>query len=89
MNSGDTVSVQCTISGGDLPVNTTWTVNGAPIEPYMEIITEKRGKRITILTIDSVSDKNAGLYTCFVENAAGISNHSAELVVIGNNFKFI
>lgn len=83
MNSGDTVSVQCTISGGDLPVKTAWTVNGLPIEPYMEILTEKRGKRITILTIESVSAKNAGIYTCIVENVAGIANHSAELIVIG------
>lgn len=83
MNSGDTVSVQCTIAGGDLPANVMWTLNGSPLEPYMEIITEKRGKRINNLMIDSVSDKHAGNYTCIVENSAGIAQHSAELIVIG------
>ena len=84
MNSGDTVSVQCTIAGGDLPIEVTWTLNGRPIEPYLEILTEKRGKRINILTIDSVSDKHAGNYTCVVENAAGNAKHSSELIVIGS-----
>lgn len=83
MNSGDTVSVQCTISGGDLPAEVTWTMNDRPLEPYLEIITEKRGKRINILMIDSVSAKHAGNFTCIVENAAGIAYHSAELIVIG------
>lgn len=83
MNSGDTVSVQCTIAGGDLPAEVTWTMNDRPLEPYLEIITEKRGKRINNLMIDSVSAKHAGNFTCIVENAAGIAYHSAELVVIG------
>lgn len=83
MNSGDTVSVQCTISGGDLPAEVTWMMDGRPLEPHLEILTEKRGKRINILMIDSVSDKHAGNYTCFVENSAGSTQHSAELIVIG------
>lgn len=33
--------------------------------------------------VDSVSAKHAGNYTCIAENAAGIAQHSAELVVIG------
>lgn len=85
MNNGETVSVQCTISGGDLPVQVSWTFNGAPLEPYLEIITKKLGKRINNLMIDSVSAKHAGNYTCIVENAAGVAHQSSELVVIGNN----
>lgn len=83
VNSGETVSVQCTIAGGDLPAQVTWTMNGRPLESYLEIITEKRGKRINNLMIDSVSAKHAGNYTCTVENGAGSANHSAELIVIG------
>lgn len=83
MNNGDTVSIQCTISGGDLPVQVSWTLNGSPLEPYQEIVTQKQGKRINSLMIDSVSDMHAGNYTCIAENAAGIAQHSAELMVIG------
>lgn len=83
MSFGDTVSIQCTISGGDLPVNVMWTLNKSPLEPYLEILTEKRGKRINSLSIDAVSAKHAGNYTCIAENAAGIAELSSELVVNG------
>lgn len=83
MNSGDTVSVQCTIAGGDLPLEVRWTQNGHPLEPYLEIITQKLGKRINNLIIDSVSAKHAGNYTCIAENTAGIAQYSSELMVIG------
>lgn len=83
MNNGETVSVQCTIAGGDLPLEVSWTLNGRPLEPYLEIITQKMGKRINSLIIDSVSAKHAGNYTCIAENAAGLAQYSAELMVIG------
>lgn len=83
MNSGDTVSVQCTIAGGDLPLEVSWTLNGRPLEAYLEIITQKLGKRINNLIIDSVSEKHAGNYSCIAENAAGSAEFSAELMVIG------
>lgn len=83
MSFGDIVSVQCTIAGGDLPVSVTWLLNGAPIEPQLQILQEMRGKRIYILTIDSVSEKHVGNYTCFAKNRAGHANHSAELKVNG------
>lgn len=83
MNNGDTVSIQCTIAGGDLPVHVMWTLNGRPIEPYMDIVTQKQGKRINSLVIESVGDAHAGNFTCIAENAAGTAQHSSELVVIG------
>lgn len=86
MNYGDTVSVTCTIAGGDLPLNVHWTLNGKLLESYLEIITEKRGKRINNLMVDTVAAKHAGNYTCIAENAAGVAQHSAELVVIGRNY---
>lgn len=83
MNYGETVSVQCTISGGDLPVSIMWTLNGFPLEPHLEIATEKIGKRISHLLIDSVSGKHAGNYTCIAENKAGKTQFSSELIVNG------
>lgn len=83
INFEEPVSVTCTISGGDLPINVIWTHNRAPIEPYMGILTEKRGKRIYTMMIESVKAKHAGNYTCLAENAAGIVEHTSELIVDG------
>lgn len=84
MNNGEPVSVHCTITGGDLPVNVSWTLNGLPIEPsYLDIFIEKRGHRINNLMIDSVSAKHSGIYTCIAENIAGAVQHSTELIVNG------
>uniref|UniRef100_A0A1B0DHI0 Ig-like domain-containing protein n=1 Tax=Phlebotomus papatasi TaxID=29031 RepID=A0A1B0DHI0_PHLPP len=79
MNYGETVQAQCTISGGDLPVNVTWYYNGLPLETYLGVYTEKRGNRINNLMIDSVVGKHMGNYTCVAVNRAGIVQHSAEL----------
>lgn len=83
MNYGETVQAQCTISGGDLPVNVTWYYNGLPLETYLGVYTEKRGNRINNLMIDSVVGKHMGNYTCVAVNRAGIVQHSAELRVNG------
>lgn len=83
MNYDETVSVTCTVSGGDLPIKFMWKLNRAPIEPYLEILTEKRGKRINVLMIESLKAKHAGNYTCVAENAAGVVEHSSALIVNG------
>lgn len=83
MNQDEPVSISCTISGGDLPVNVTWTLNGAAIESWHEILTEKRGKRINVLMIDSLKAKHAGNYTCWAENVAAIAHHTSQLIVNG------
>lgn len=81
---GETMSIQCTISGGDLPVNVEWTLNGSPLTMDLEILTTKQGKRINILTIESVAAKHAGNYTCVARNFAGTSEHSSVLIVNGS-----
>lgn len=83
MNYDETVSVTCTVSGGDLPINFIWLLNRMPIEPYLEVLTEKRGKRINVLMIESLKAKHAGNYTCRAENDAASVEYSAELNVNG------
>lgn len=77
------VTVQCAIGGGDLPVNIEWLLNGSPLTPDLEILTEKRGTRVNILTIDAVSAKHAGNYTCVARNYAGATEHYSSLIVNG------
>lgn len=82
INSGETVSIQCTILKGDLPLNISWSLNGAPISNN-DGITIMKMKRFSTLNIDSVQDFHIGEYTCNVKNSAGFANHSAVLNVNG------
>lgn len=83
MNYDETVSVTCTVSGGDLPINFIWLLNRVPIEPHQEILIEKRGKRISALTIESLKAIHRGNITCLAENPAGSVEYTSELKVNG------
>lgn len=85
MSFEEPVTVSCTISGGDLPMNVMWMLNRVPIESNDGILVEKRGKRIHVITIESVQAQHAGNYTCFAENAAGAAEHTSQLIVDGSN----
>lgn len=87
MNYDEPVSISCTISGGDMPINVMWMLNRSPIEQNSDILTEKRGKRINVLIIESVKAKHAGNYTCLAENAAGVAEHTSQLIVNGLIFE--
>ncbi|CAD7088390.1 unnamed protein product [Hermetia illucens] len=41
----------------------------------------KMGSRSSVLTIESVKHFNAGNYTCYGKNKAGVTNYTAELIV--------
>lgn len=81
------LSVSCTIIKGDLPVNLTWTFNDQPLNDYdrNDVTIVNNNKRVSFLSIDSVSASNAGKYTCNAENVAGIHSSSAVLVVNGTH----
>lgn len=83
MNYEETASVTCIVSGGDLPINFIWLLNRVPIEPHQEILIEKRGKRISAMTIESLKSIHRGVYTCLAENLAGSVEYSSELKVNG------
>ncbi|XP_076297109.1 Down syndrome cell adhesion molecule 1 isoform X27 [Lasioglossum baleicum] len=81
LNSGEMLSVSCTIVKGDFPVNLTWTFDDTPIDssrPDVNIITNKR---VSFLSIDSVAARHAGRYKCTASNAAGSNSHIAVLSV--------
>ncbi|XP_017132725.1 Down syndrome cell adhesion molecule-like protein Dscam2 isoform X13 [Drosophila elegans] len=81
LNYGEPASVQCTILGGDLPMNVTWLLNNATIDSFHDISFSRIGKRINVLSIESVSAHHAGFYSCHAQNKAGITAHSARLIV--------
>lgn len=83
LNYDETVSATCTVSGGDLPLNFIWLLNRNPIEPHQDILMEKRGKRISVLMIDSLKASHMGNYTCMAENTAGSAEYTSQLIVNG------
>lgn len=82
-NFADSASVQCLVTSGDLPVDFVWFANNRPIAEYFGITIAKMGKRNSVLTIDSVSAKHAGNYTCQASNKASTVNFTSELIVNG------
>lgn len=89
LNNGETASVQCIISMGDLPVEIYWLMNGNLLSNDREDIhLSKNGKRISVLTIESITAQHAGNYSCLAENKAGSINYSTELFVIGKTTEF-
>lgn len=71
------------VTSGDFPIEFKWLFNERPVSEIFGISTVKLGKRTYALTIDSVSGKQAGNYTCEASNEAGMDRYSAALVVIG------
>lgn len=80
----ETVSISCSVSAGDLPLNITWSLNGKLINSNDgDIKTVNLGKRVSSLTIDNVSAKHAGNYTCYAQNLAGSGTFTSILIVNG------
>ncbi|XP_044595819.1 Down syndrome cell adhesion molecule-like protein Dscam2 isoform X8 [Cotesia glomerata] len=81
-NSGETVAATCTVIKGDRPIEIEWALNGNPIShnnfPDISIVTSKS---VSFLTIDGVTARHVGEYTCSASNAAGGTSYSASLIV--------
>ncbi|XP_043269645.1 Down syndrome cell adhesion molecule-like protein Dscam2 isoform X2 [Venturia canescens] len=81
-NWGDTVTATCTLIKGDNPMTIEWALNGAPINrDFPDINIVNTGKRVSLLTIEAVTARHAGEYTCTASNAAGATSSSAPLAV--------
>nr|XP_034174427.1 Down syndrome cell adhesion molecule-like protein Dscam2 isoform X44 [Osmia lignaria] len=82
-NWGEAVSAVCTIVKGDLPIEMSWALNGEPISSknHGDVSISSTGKRVSLMTIDAVSARHAGEYTCTASNAAGATSFSATLAV--------
>lgn len=79
----ETVSVQCTVLSGDLPIMFSWMLNGKPITEDLKVNIAAFGKKVSVLNIDSIAGKHAGNYTCLATNVAGLSTFSTMLTVKG------
>lgn len=87
MNADDLVSLSCTVSKGDFPIEITWNFKGNPILPgRSDIVVSDNGKRIKQLAIEAVAARHAGEYTCVASNVAGSTSYSTVLEVNGTFF---
>lgn len=82
VNSGELVSVTCSVHKGDLPIEIVWYHMGKPISDGQGVVMMK-SKKVNTLTIESVHSESAGEYTCIAKNKAGVASHSAVLNVNG------
>lgn len=83
-NWGDTITVTCTVLKGDHPIQIEWALNGEPISrDHHDISIVSTSKRVSLLTIDAVTARHAGEYTCTASNVAGGTSYSASLAVNG------
>lgn len=82
---GQYITYQCTITEGDLPLNIRWTFNNQPLvnDDDRDILVSKLGRRSSVLTIENVSARHAGNYSCHGSNEAGKTSYGAQLKVIG------
>lgn len=82
-NFEDSVSVNCLISSGDMPIDIEWLFNGEPVNYFAGVNVMRGGKRISLLSIDSVHAGHAGNYSCKARNKAATDEYSAQLIVNG------
>lgn len=83
-NWGDTITVTCTVLKGDHPIQIGWALNGEPISrDHSDISIVSTSKRVSLLTIEAVTARHAGEYTCTASNVAGGTSYSASLAVNG------
>lgn len=80
---GDYFALQCIITHGDQPVQIEWTVNNKSANSLSGARVSNVDRRSSVLTIESVDAKHAGLYNCTASNGAGVASHSTELIVKG------
>lgn len=83
---GDSTTIQCGISTGDLPLNFFWYLNKRPVSDIPGVKVGLFGKKTSVLSIDSLTENHAGNYTCLVQNPVGNSSHDAKLSVKGTTF---
>ena len=71
-----------------MPISISWSLQGDQASVSdSRISTSQAGHRASFLSINSVSHRHTGVYTCTASNNAGTSTFSTELKVNGTNFK--
>lgn len=85
----------CSVTKGDLPLSIWWSFQN-DIEKFSENMTTNDGifitktsLKISTLVIEAVKARHRGNYTCYAQNKAGLSSHSAYLAINGQTSFFL
>ena len=88
-NPGDVVQLNCFVTKGDSPLDIAWEFEGSQLDTFGKLpqgaIATKLGDRASVLMVNPVSPAHQGNYTCNVKNPAGMTSHTAALVVNGTS----
>uniref|UniRef100_T1J836 Down syndrome cell adhesion molecule-like protein Dscam2 n=1 Tax=Strigamia maritima TaxID=126957 RepID=T1J836_STRMM len=78
---GTRARLQCVVSEGDVPLSIRWTKDSHQIPADLGVVIRDLDEISSILTINNVTPRQNGRYTCTVSNEAASVNHSAVLHV--------
>ncbi|XP_050461788.1 cell adhesion molecule Dscam2 isoform X30 [Cataglyphis hispanica] len=79
---GELVSITCSVTKGDQPIEITWAFNGTSIDSRdSDVVIGSTNRKNSVLTIESVAARHAGDYTCTASNRVGATTHTAHLAV--------
>uniref|UniRef100_T1IRM3 Down syndrome cell adhesion molecule-like protein Dscam2 n=1 Tax=Strigamia maritima TaxID=126957 RepID=T1IRM3_STRMM len=78
---GTLARVACVVSQGDLPLVITWSKDGGHLAPDLGVTVRDFDEHSSVLTINRVTSRHNGNYTCSAQNPAGSVNFTAQLVV--------
>jgi hypothetical protein len=81
-NEGAFAQISCIVPTGDLPMRIVWQMNGADMSSD-GVSTLKLNSRSSVLTIDAVTYRHRGEYSCVASNSAGQERYSSVLIVKG------
>lgn len=76
-------SITCSVIKGDSPIEINWKFNNHTLTTNDGVLITRGGQRASLLSIESIRSRHAGVYTCIAKNTAGTVKHSAELLVNG------
>jgi hypothetical protein len=71
---------------GDPPITITWSAAGRDVSADPALSTLQLGGTASFLSIDSVSYRHEGEFTCTARNEAGSRSYTAVLKVNGTHF---
>ncbi|XP_040074506.2 Down syndrome cell adhesion molecule-like protein Dscam2 [Ixodes scapularis] len=78
---GESASALCALVAGSPVVRFKWFKENVAIDGKLPYVNVKNDKRVSVLTIESVTLSSAGNYTCIADNDYGSDANSAALVV--------
>lgn len=87
LNLDDSVTVTCTVTVGDKPINIWWQFSSNNLTHNLttsdEIVVSRSSQKFSILAIEAAKARHRGNYTCFASNKGGVAKHEAYLAING------